>query len=369
MRDECLSGNLILVAHSLGSVIALDGLLNFETFSRFDRITLVTCGSPLKRFFFSFFPERYFPSKATIAAMQVAAAHSEFRWINLYRPLDYVGSRLGLDKKLWLFEAAITQRRQLHSGYFSDVSVMRALSVAMQQTSYTKAESPRRTTINFLTPKLQLWQTRFFRSFGLRVLILLMAALPLYLFADNFLGQGRAIRRAKAAQAEGVSRAGKPLVASFRCVSRLQRVGEMAFVEFYDVVITYTYLGRNYEWKDSEREGVFGGKAVADPNSEDYWHFDWGKLQSPEMSACFQSGGAQFRIAVLSSDPEKFVALHLPPHQSHQMLSGISMLELQTLFSITIIAFGLGVMNYKLIGRFVGLATLSSEIANVTESG
>ena len=54
------SAELIFIGHSLGSVILLDYLWN-GNLPKNRKITLITMGSPLHRFFFRFFPDLYFP--------------------------------------------------------------------------------------------------------------------------------------------------------------------------------------------------------------------------------------------------------------------------------------------------------------------
>jgi alpha-beta hydrolase superfamily lysophospholipase len=51
MDDAIWDGTAFTVAHSLGTVIAIDAVLNSESFAPSDRITLITMGSPLLRFF------------------------------------------------------------------------------------------------------------------------------------------------------------------------------------------------------------------------------------------------------------------------------------------------------------------------------
>ena len=56
--------HVILVGHSLGSVIALDSLCNSGVWARFESVSLVTAGSPIFRFFQRFFPGLFFPREA-----------------------------------------------------------------------------------------------------------------------------------------------------------------------------------------------------------------------------------------------------------------------------------------------------------------
>jgi hypothetical protein len=84
---------LVIAAHSLGSVIAADALRIFKVLVPAEtRVTLLTMGSPLKRTFRRFFPDRY-PSPAALREV-LAADVGPFRWLNVHRPFDPVGTEL-----------------------------------------------------------------------------------------------------------------------------------------------------------------------------------------------------------------------------------------------------------------------------------
>jgi hypothetical protein len=92
------AAHFVVLAHSLGSVIAVDSLLNSDAWLNSDRVTLVTMGSPLKRFFFRLFPTVFFPDSADVCAKALCHRFAGFRWINCYRPFDQIGTRIGLTK-------------------------------------------------------------------------------------------------------------------------------------------------------------------------------------------------------------------------------------------------------------------------------
>jgi hypothetical protein len=89
------SKDFVILAHSLGTVIALDMLINGGCEWSDKNVTLITMGSPLKRFFIRFFPGILFPSDINEIASLSAQKLSSFKWINIYRPFDYIGTSLG----------------------------------------------------------------------------------------------------------------------------------------------------------------------------------------------------------------------------------------------------------------------------------
>jgi hypothetical protein len=95
---------IAVVAHSLGTVIAVDSLVSSSCWGTADSVVLVTMGSPLKRFFFRFFPNLFFPGSAFDSARIIASRVAAFRWINCYRPWDQVGTRIGLPENAGLHE-------------------------------------------------------------------------------------------------------------------------------------------------------------------------------------------------------------------------------------------------------------------------
>ncbi len=133
----------VLAAHSLGSVIAVDSLMNSKAWQSNDCVLLVTMGSPLRRFFFRFLPELFFPPSADAIGGAVAARLDNFRWANVYRPWDQVGGPLKLRRK------GSAERRtgqwlhilRAHPDYWSDNKVLIAAQQALQATG----GSPRRT--------------------------------------------------------------------------------------------------------------------------------------------------------------------------------------------------------------------------------
>ena len=87
------SARIFLVGHSLGSVICAHHLLCFSArYSAAHSVCLITMGSPLHRFFHRFFP--YFTPHLAHAAATLHACLPGFRWLNVYRPFDPIGTAL-----------------------------------------------------------------------------------------------------------------------------------------------------------------------------------------------------------------------------------------------------------------------------------
>ena len=130
--------DIIIAAHSLGTVIALDSLINSQVWSAVPgcSVTLLTCGSPLRRFFFSFFPGHIFPASAEASACRVARRLPRFRWLNIYRPWDEVGAAIGLTGPHFVSECSTGQKFRRpplnHVGYWSD-RLVRDLCVKVLQ--------------------------------------------------------------------------------------------------------------------------------------------------------------------------------------------------------------------------------------------
>ena len=125
----------VLLSHSLGSVIAVDSLVNSPTWCREDDVLLITMGSPLSRFFFRFFPNALFPDDPKRVAATVAARVRSFAWVNVYRPLDPIGTNLSLTATGCGVDRTTGQFRRLdaHGDYFSDPVVRDCVLAACRE--------------------------------------------------------------------------------------------------------------------------------------------------------------------------------------------------------------------------------------------
>ncbi len=86
----------VLAGQGMGTVIALDSILHSREWRDTDRVLLVTMASPLRRYFLRLYPRTLFPESMEDLIDLIVGRLDEFRWINVYRPGDYIGADLGL---------------------------------------------------------------------------------------------------------------------------------------------------------------------------------------------------------------------------------------------------------------------------------
>jgi hypothetical protein len=86
---------ITLVAHSLGTVIAVEVLLNWTPQAGAQpRVRLITCGSPLRRLIAPLLPNRRVEPRDVFSRLAKRDAFELVGWQNFYRVLDPVGQRL-----------------------------------------------------------------------------------------------------------------------------------------------------------------------------------------------------------------------------------------------------------------------------------
>jgi hypothetical protein len=138
---------VFIVSHSLGTVIALHSLLSSKEWNADARISLITLGSPIRRFFMRFFPGLFFPASIMPAATAVAARVRDFRWINCYRPLDQVGAALGLNCLAYARDISTNQWERIwdaHPNYWNDDHVAHVITRAILETPMHSADAHER---------------------------------------------------------------------------------------------------------------------------------------------------------------------------------------------------------------------------------
>lgn len=99
--DDKNNSRVVLVSHSLGTVITTDALQAFAASRSTPAvpILLITAGSPLRRLLHRFIPNR-FAHPADIYQSIRANPNIQFAWVNAYRPFDYIGQNLSYS--FWL---------------------------------------------------------------------------------------------------------------------------------------------------------------------------------------------------------------------------------------------------------------------------
>lgn len=131
--------HLIIYAHSLGSVIAVDTLLRYpDCLKNIKRLDLITAGSPLKRLFAWGFPE-IFASPSTIYGA-LAAMFVQFRWINIYRPLDVIGANISSPKDA-IVDISTGELLKNHTNYWNDQKVVADIEDAIGRLPYSHEQN------------------------------------------------------------------------------------------------------------------------------------------------------------------------------------------------------------------------------------
>lgn len=89
----CTKPHLVIIAHSQGTVITIDALMNDNwvkaTLQRVSSLTIVTVGSPFTHVYQTYFPREYPKLKERLVEL---SSQQNVRWINAYRIDDYVGT-------------------------------------------------------------------------------------------------------------------------------------------------------------------------------------------------------------------------------------------------------------------------------------
>jgi hypothetical protein len=129
------ANELIIVAHSQGTVIASDWLAIHnkeigEIKSHFSKITLVTMGSPLTHLYQHYFPKQYQPEKIDKNYPDWESLFTGKiveRWINIFRIDDYIGTHINTPATISNGKTFVENhdiKYGGHTGYFTDNRVM-----------------------------------------------------------------------------------------------------------------------------------------------------------------------------------------------------------------------------------------------------
>jgi hypothetical protein len=106
MRARAPGTEMVIVGHSLGSVIVIDTLREQQRTSVDGslQVHLITAGSPLRRLIRRLLPNRIPPIKQLREELSGGQGVRVVRWVNCYRILDYVGQAMlysALPRVLW----------------------------------------------------------------------------------------------------------------------------------------------------------------------------------------------------------------------------------------------------------------------------
>ncbi len=131
---------LIILTHSLGSVIAIDCMLEHGSlFAKLKQLDFVTMGSPLRRLFHRFFPDIFAPVDTINEALR--SSITGFAWVNVYRPLDFIGTRLG-NSESQIEEFSTGQLLKNHPNYWRDSIVADLIAEGIQKAKHSAPNAP-----------------------------------------------------------------------------------------------------------------------------------------------------------------------------------------------------------------------------------
>lgn len=193
------SENLIIVAHSLGTIIALDYLCNWSAGDRDRRISLITLGSPYRRFFLAWLPGVLFDRRMLNTVGRIRARHQSFRWLNVYRPWDYVGTSLKLMAGAAGTDRSTRQYRRLngHADYWGDDTVLSTISGGL--TSLPQSAAPSDIPSRAYIPTADDRSLSTGSSHSVRLLTGALACVSLGWMLYSFVGQQAELMKTRAA--------------------------------------------------------------------------------------------------------------------------------------------------------------------------
>jgi hypothetical protein len=172
--------HLVLAGHSLGSIIAIDALINSDRFGSGNSITLITAGSPLVRCFCRFFPGIFFPPSVASIAVAVRRRVKSFTWINIYRPFDFIGASLGLARHGAGRDLSSKQWCKIftsHSDYWNDPVIIQRVHEMLVEPETTSTVRPGE---NFyvadVAPNVRSWPLFLKRLRGMSIVMTLVFA-------------------------------------------------------------------------------------------------------------------------------------------------------------------------------------------------
>jgi hypothetical protein len=146
-REVAECDRLVILAHSLGSVIAVDTMLRSpQVLAPLKQLDFVTMGSPLRRLFHGFFPEIY--SSVDAINLDLRNNINRFGWVNIYRPLDFIGAHLSANPESTILEFNTHEPFKNHTNYWSDPVVATLIVKGLDQVKRSKPDSSTITVAN-----------------------------------------------------------------------------------------------------------------------------------------------------------------------------------------------------------------------------
>jgi hypothetical protein len=367
MPDRSSRG-VVIVAHSLGSVIAVHSLCRSAVWRSDDKVALITFGSPLRRFFFRFFPHLFFPDTADDCAVLIARRLGAFRWINCYRPFDYIGTSIRLSTTGWTQEIETNQVGRLiesHTGYWTDETVRTSVLDAYARLHATpKEDLPQSTWARSL--HVIHADHRAFLQPALRRLLIGAALLAPMVGAGVGVAQSRALHQKNLARLRDTVTNGvvtKGVVSHWRVIHvTATKDGASAYVENWYTVNYNDGAGVPRGWKGQvPRWSSLGDRAT--------WLFSERALEPVERARCDNDSPTEDRPCVLHdvdirfsrTDPDYFVLDDARPSISiENWLTTLWNYGVRALLVGVLFAFALGAA-YGLLSALVSTMSLDDD--------
>src|SRR6266404_3160271 len=306
---ECRSDETVIVAHSLGSVIAVDYLLHSTEFAA-SSVTLVTVGSPLRRFFFSFFPGLYFPSSADRCSNEFAGRIGRFRWLNAFRRFDYIGKRIGLSSNGWRSELPTKQWFPFHTGYFGDEAAAVKVTAALGKLEYSKGRPAGSresgTARAYTAPRHRAWINTTARALTHSLVFALLCVAFWNIVVYGRMERYRFYQKRLAETIEQNRKVTADVVYSNDVVG-----GAGHYYHLYAWVFSYRdQANLQRRQRVSVTESPF-----LDFLDENFWHFGQDPIPAADQPRCQSHSGCTFQVPVLTNaqDPSYFVVEGPPP--------------------------------------------------------
>lgn len=136
---------LVLVGHSLGSVVLAQWLVRRAHIMTNASVVLITMSSPLRRFACRTCSDPAYTPEFVIGC--ASRRFGDFRWLNIYRPFDPIGTRLFARAASGAMDVSTDQHRRLfmaaHTNYWDDPSVLAIAASFLRDAAVASADEYR----------------------------------------------------------------------------------------------------------------------------------------------------------------------------------------------------------------------------------